>query len=274
MLYPSRVLLEPAPGFLFQLEPVPLRDALLDPPDQDRGGGHALDVDRLVGGEQRDPASPSCRSSFKALNVSRPERSMSSHMTAANRGVGLAASASSAASPPSRGRPTSTSWWAAPWPRCSRSRPPLSMSQKYAAMNHPGGSLAWTSRAWRRSEAAGLVTTGWRCGPGTRPVPARRAPCSAAGMLPGLPCHASCLAAIVALILIIPAIDALKNSHRPISGIIFLAFSGLSVAYVSHTCTALACADTLWIPGLGFFSGILEKRRPRGGAAQGGAFPA
>src|SRR5215831_3931612 len=101
------------------------------------------------------PASPSCRSSLSALNVSRPDRSMSSHMTAANRGAGLAASASSAASPPSRGRPTLTVSWAVPWPRCSMSRPPDSMSQYQALMNQPGGSLAWTSQACRRSEAAG-----------------------------------------------------------------------------------------------------------------------
>ena len=31
--------------------------------------------------------------------------------------------------------------WAVPWPRCSRSRPPDSMSQYQAAMNHPGGQL-------------------------------------------------------------------------------------------------------------------------------------
>ena len=49
------VLLEPAPGFLLQLEPVPLRDALLHPADQDRGGVHPFHVDRLVRGEQRDP---------------------------------------------------------------------------------------------------------------------------------------------------------------------------------------------------------------------------
>jgi hypothetical protein len=48
------VLTQPFPGFLLDLEPVPLRDALLHPPDQDRGGVHAFDVDRLVGGEQRD----------------------------------------------------------------------------------------------------------------------------------------------------------------------------------------------------------------------------
>jgi hypothetical protein len=56
MLYPvDGALFVPVPGFLLQLEPVPLCDALLDPPHQDRGGVHAFDVDRLVGGEQRDP---------------------------------------------------------------------------------------------------------------------------------------------------------------------------------------------------------------------------
>ena len=48
------VFAEPFPGFLLDLEPVPLRDALLDPPDQDGRGVHAFDVDGLVGGEQRN----------------------------------------------------------------------------------------------------------------------------------------------------------------------------------------------------------------------------
>jgi hypothetical protein len=51
------------------------------------------------------PMSCSSRSSFSALNVSRPDRSMSSHTTAANRGSGAAASSSSSAMPPSRGSP-------------------------------------------------------------------------------------------------------------------------------------------------------------------------
>ena len=53
------------------------------------------------------PASASWRSSLSALNVSRPDRSMSSQMTAANLGFGPAASASRSAIPPSRGMPTS-----------------------------------------------------------------------------------------------------------------------------------------------------------------------
>jgi hypothetical protein len=47
------VFAQPAPGFLLDLQPEPLRHALLDAPHQDGGGvGH---VDRLVGGEQRYP---------------------------------------------------------------------------------------------------------------------------------------------------------------------------------------------------------------------------
>ena len=46
-------------------------------------------------------------SSLRALKVSRPDRSMSSQMTAANFGVPLAASASRSAMPPSRGIPAS-----------------------------------------------------------------------------------------------------------------------------------------------------------------------
>jgi len=49
------VLAQPFPGFLLDLEPVPLHHALLDPPDQDGGGVHAFQVDRLIGGQQRDP---------------------------------------------------------------------------------------------------------------------------------------------------------------------------------------------------------------------------
>jgi len=42
---------EPFPDFLLQLQPVPFRDPLLDPADQDRGGVDAFDVGGLVGGE-------------------------------------------------------------------------------------------------------------------------------------------------------------------------------------------------------------------------------
>ena len=44
-------------------------------------------------------------SSLRALKVSRPDRSMSSQITAANRGIGLAASVSRSAMPPSLGIP-------------------------------------------------------------------------------------------------------------------------------------------------------------------------
>jgi len=49
------VLPQAFPGFLLDLEPVPFRDPLLDPPDQDGGGVHARNVNWLVGGEQGDP---------------------------------------------------------------------------------------------------------------------------------------------------------------------------------------------------------------------------
>jgi hypothetical protein len=42
---------EPFPDFLFQLQPVPFGDALLDPADQDGGGVDAFDAGGLVGGE-------------------------------------------------------------------------------------------------------------------------------------------------------------------------------------------------------------------------------
>ena len=45
---------EAFPDLFLELEPVPFRDGLLDPPDQDGGGVDALDVGGLVGGEQRD----------------------------------------------------------------------------------------------------------------------------------------------------------------------------------------------------------------------------
>ena len=76
------------------------------------------------------PARPSFFSSFSALKVSRPDRSMSSQTTAANRGVPVAASASRAARPPSRGRSAeANARHACPRPRCSRSSPPDSTSQ-------------------------------------------------------------------------------------------------------------------------------------------------
>ena len=76
------------------------------------------------------PAAESCFSSLSALNVSRPDRSMSSQMTAANRGTGEAASVSRSARPPSRGMPMSGNCsYSVPCPRSSMSRPPDSMSQ-------------------------------------------------------------------------------------------------------------------------------------------------
>jgi hypothetical protein len=42
---------EAFPDLFLELEPVPFRDALLDPPDQDGGGVDAFDVGGLVGGE-------------------------------------------------------------------------------------------------------------------------------------------------------------------------------------------------------------------------------
>jgi len=42
---------QPFPDFLFQLQPVPFRDALLDPAYQYGGGVDAFDVGGLVGGE-------------------------------------------------------------------------------------------------------------------------------------------------------------------------------------------------------------------------------
>ena len=102
------------------------------------------------------PARDSFFSSFRALNTSRPDRSMSSQTTAANFGAGPAAWASRSAMPPSRGIPVPVNaWWAVPRPRCSRSRPPDSMSQYQAAMNHPSGSQARAARICRFSEARG-----------------------------------------------------------------------------------------------------------------------
>jgi hypothetical protein len=49
------VLAQPLPCLLLDLEPIPFRDALLDPADQDAAGVHARQVDRLVRCEQRDP---------------------------------------------------------------------------------------------------------------------------------------------------------------------------------------------------------------------------
>ena len=65
------------------------------------------------------PCRDSSFSSFSALNMSRPDRSMSSQITAANRGAGAAASASRSAMPPSRGSPAPANCCQAwPWLRC------------------------------------------------------------------------------------------------------------------------------------------------------------
>ena len=102
------------------------------------------------------PCRVSFFSSFRALNASRPDRSMSSHTTTANRGAGEAASASRSAMPPSRGSPSpATLAHAVPRPRASRSRPPDSTSQYQAAMNHPAGSQACAERICRLREARG-----------------------------------------------------------------------------------------------------------------------
>jgi len=56
------------------------------------------------------PCRDSSFSSFSALKVSRAERSMSSQMTAANRGSGALASMSRSARPLSLGIPASAYW--------------------------------------------------------------------------------------------------------------------------------------------------------------------
>ena len=45
---------QPFPDLFLELEPVPFRDALLDPADEYGGRVDAFDIGRLVGGEQRD----------------------------------------------------------------------------------------------------------------------------------------------------------------------------------------------------------------------------
>ena len=84
------------------------------------------------------PLRDSSFSIFSALNVSRAERSMSSHATTANRGSGLAASASMSAMPPSRCSPAAVSTCQDPvWLRSSRSIPPDSTSANTAATYQP-----------------------------------------------------------------------------------------------------------------------------------------
>jgi hypothetical protein len=51
----QRVLTQPAPCLLLDLQPEPLGNALLDPAHEHGGRVGAGHVDRLVGGEQRDP---------------------------------------------------------------------------------------------------------------------------------------------------------------------------------------------------------------------------
>jgi len=51
------VFFETFPDFVFELDPVPFRDALLNPPDQHRCRVDAFDLGGFVGGEQRDALS-------------------------------------------------------------------------------------------------------------------------------------------------------------------------------------------------------------------------
>jgi hypothetical protein len=51
------VFAEPVPRLLQSLQDIPLGDALLDSPRQDRGRALAVDADRFVRGEQRDTIS-------------------------------------------------------------------------------------------------------------------------------------------------------------------------------------------------------------------------
>src|SRR5690349_942254 len=139
--------------------PVPLRDALLDPPHQDGGGVHPFHVDRLIGGEQRDPGVG--KLAFQLERVERVPAGAFDVLTdhGGEPGLGEAASASRSARPPSRGMPTSKRSCAEPWPRCSMSRPPDSTSQNQAAINDPGGAFSCTERTCRRSDDTGSWTT-------------------------------------------------------------------------------------------------------------------
>ena len=104
------------------------------PAQQQGGGGHGGGVDRLVGGEERDPG---CGELFFELD--------GVEGVAAGPGDVLAHDG---------GEP------GVPWPRSSRSRPPDSTSQKWAAMYQP----ACSSRVEVRPRNA--------TGTGTRPGPA------------------------------------------------------------------------------------------------------
>jgi hypothetical protein len=105
------VLAESFPRGFLDLQPVPLGHGLLDAADEDGGGVHPLDANRLVSGEQQD----ALVGEF-ALQ-SRPDLSMFSQMTAANRGRAERASARRSARPPSLGRPVSACYQESECPR-------------------------------------------------------------------------------------------------------------------------------------------------------------
>ena len=150
---------QPFPGFLFQLEPEPFRDALLHPPDQHGGGVDALDDGGLVGGEQRDPVAGQFLLQLQRVEgvPAGPFDVLADH-GGEFRGRRWR--------PRRAGRPCRrrggcrrrrTARQASPRPRWSRSRPPDSMSQYQAAMNQPGGSQARADADLPAQRGAGVL---------------------------------------------------------------------------------------------------------------------
>ena len=175
------VLDEAFPGFLLQLEPEPFRDALLHPPDQDGGGIDAVDDGGLVGGEQRDPVAGQFLFQFQrvegvaagAFDVLADDRG---EFRGRAGGFGEQVGHAAVAGDPGAGE-----------------GPPglaLAAGFQVQAAGFDVPVVGGDEPAWGQPGAGGAdlpaqrgdrgpASPGWRCGPGTRPGPARpgRAPC-------------------------------------------------------------------------------------------------
>ena len=167
------------PGFLLQLQPEPFGDALFHPPDQHRGRVDALDDGGLVGGEQRDPLPGQLLLQFQGVEgvPAGPLDVLADHRGEL-RGRGRRPRRAGRPSRRRGGCPRRRRARPVPRPRASRSRPPDSMSQYQAVMNHPRGARPGRRGSAGSARRGGLASPGWRCGPGTRPGPAPPGPAS------------------------------------------------------------------------------------------------
>ena len=175
MFHPSRECsTESFPDLLLQLEPVPFRHALLDPPDQDGGGVDSFDVGGLVGGEQRDALPGQFLFQFERVEhvPAGPLDVLADHGgESGDRGVGLGEQVGQAA--------------VAGEARAGELPVAVALAAVFevdaAGLDVPVARRRCTSRAgarpWRSGSGGagrpGVLERRWRSGPGSRPGPAR-----------------------------------------------------------------------------------------------------